>query len=67
MDFDLTEEQTLLRDVTREVFSRSYDIATPQQGGRQRARVEPGGLGPAGRGRHPGTGLRCRARRASSS
>ena len=27
MDFDLTEEQTLLRDVTREVFSRSYDIA----------------------------------------
>ena len=26
MDFDLTEEQQLLRDVTREVLSRSYDI-----------------------------------------
>jgi alkylation response protein AidB-like acyl-CoA dehydrogenase len=26
MDFDLTEEQVLLRDVTREVFTRSYDI-----------------------------------------
>ncbi|GFG53600.1 acyl-CoA dehydrogenase [Mycolicibacterium agri] len=27
MDFDLTEEQELLRDVTREVLSRNYDIA----------------------------------------
>ena len=26
MDFDLTEEQQLLRDVTREVLSRNYDI-----------------------------------------
>lgn len=27
MDFDLTEEQQLLRDVTREVLSRNYDIS----------------------------------------
>jgi alkylation response protein AidB-like acyl-CoA dehydrogenase len=28
VDFDLTEEQALLRDVTREVFTRNYDIAS---------------------------------------
>ena len=27
MNFDLTEEQQLLRDVTRDVLSRNYDIA----------------------------------------
>ena len=26
MDFDLTEEQQLLRDVTRDVLSQNYDI-----------------------------------------
>ena len=26
MDFDLSEEQQLLRDVTRDVLSRNYDI-----------------------------------------
>jgi alkylation response protein AidB-like acyl-CoA dehydrogenase len=28
MDFDLTEEQQMLRDVTRELLTRSYDITT---------------------------------------
>ena len=31
MDFDLTEEQQLLRDVTRDVLSRNYDIETLQR------------------------------------
>ncbi len=28
MNFDLTDEQELLRDTAREVFSRTYDIET---------------------------------------
>ena len=44
MDFDLTEEQQLLRDVTREVLTRSLRHRDTPEGHRHRSRLEPRGL-----------------------
>ena len=60
MDFQLSDEQVLLRDTTRDLLSRSYDAGEPQQGHRHRTGLEQRGVDPAGRHRHPRTGIRSR-------
>ena len=64
MDFQLSEEQTLLRDTTRDDAHARLRSREPTQGPRHRARLEPRGVGPAGRGRRARARIR-RGRRRS--